>query len=118
MSIPGLWDAIGLFGDEELVGTWEDRFIAADFDFAALLSSTLCSCILFAIVLGQLVKLEFLAPASRAGMDDVEQLLKIVPFVTCEMTLGQDVLRVVNVSNLNFRIKIISVTRRAAGGQQ
>ena len=37
MSIPGLWDAIGLFADEERVGTCEDKFIAVDFDFATLL---------------------------------------------------------------------------------
>ena len=39
----------------------EDKFIAVDFDFAALLSSPFCSCILFAIVLGQQVKLKFSA---------------------------------------------------------
>ena len=61
MSIPGLVDAIGLFADEELVGTVEDRFIAVDFDDATILSSSFCSCILFTIVLGQLIKLEFLA---------------------------------------------------------
>ena len=52
MSIPGLLDAIGLFAEEELVGTCGDRFIAVDFDFANILSSSFCSCILFAIVLG------------------------------------------------------------------
>ena len=30
MSIPGLRGAIGLFADEELVGTWEDKSIAVD----------------------------------------------------------------------------------------
>ena len=54
MSIPGLLDAIGLFADGELVGTSEDKFIAVDFDFATLLSSPFCSCILFAIVWGSL----------------------------------------------------------------
>ena len=61
VSIPGLLDAIGLVADEELVGTTEDRFIAVGFDFATILSSPFCSCILFAIVLGQLIKLELLA---------------------------------------------------------
>ena len=61
MSIRGLWDAIGLFANEELVGTCEDKPIAVDFDFAAILSSPFCSCILFAIVLVQLIELEFLA---------------------------------------------------------
>ena len=49
------------FADVELVGTWEDRFVAVDLDFATLLSSPFCSCILFVIVLGQLIKLEHLA---------------------------------------------------------
>ena len=61
VSIPGLLDAIGIFAVEELAGTSEDRFIAVDFDFATLPSSPFCSCILFAIVSGQLIKLEFLA---------------------------------------------------------
>ena len=42
-------------------------------------------------------------------MADVEQLKKIIPFVTCEITFGQNVCKLmlgVNVSNLNFRIKI------------
>ena len=62
MSIPRLLDAIGLFADEGLVGTWEDKFVAVDFDFSTLLSSLLSSRTLFAIVLAQLIKLEFLAP--------------------------------------------------------
>ena len=64
VSIAGLLDAIGLFADEELIGTWEDKVIAIDFDFATILSSPFCpfsSCILFAVVLGQLIKPEFLA---------------------------------------------------------
>ena len=47
--------------NEELAGTCEDKFIAVGFDFATILSSSFCSCILFAIVSGQLIKLEFLA---------------------------------------------------------
>ena len=58
MSIRGLLDAIGLFADEELVGICEDKFIAVD--IATLLSSPFCSCIPFAIVSGQLIKLKFL----------------------------------------------------------
>ena len=61
MSIPRLLDAIGLFADEELAGTCEDKLNAVDFDFATFLSSPFCSCILFAIVLGQLINLEFSA---------------------------------------------------------
>ena len=42
-------------------------------------------------------------------MADVGQMKKIVPFVTCEIPLGQNVCELmfgINVSNLNFRIKI------------
>ena len=42
-------------------------------------------------------------------MADVEQHKKIVPFVTCEITFGQNVCELMfgfTVSNLNFRIKI------------
>ena len=60
-SIPGLFDAIGLFTDEELVETVTARFIAVGIDFAIILLSSSCSCILFAIVLVQLVKLKFWA---------------------------------------------------------
>ena len=45
--------------DEELVETVEVRFISMGSDFATMLSSSFCSCILFAIVSGQLVKLRF-----------------------------------------------------------
>ena len=62
MSFPGLLDEIGFFfADEELAGTVEDRLIAVSFDVAAILSSSFCSCILFALVLEQLIQLEFLA---------------------------------------------------------
>ena len=59
LSIPGLFDAIGLFTVEELVETEAAKFIIVGFDFATILLSLLCSCILFAIVLVQLVKLKF-----------------------------------------------------------
>ena len=42
-------------------------------------------------------------------MADVEQMKKIIPFVTCEITFGQKVCELmfgINVSNLNFRIEI------------
>ena len=106
MSIPGLLDAIGILAVEELAGTCEDKFIAVDFGFDTILSSSFCSCILFAIILGQLI---ILSTASRAEMADAEQMKKIVPFVTCEITFGQNVCELmfgVNVTNLNFRIKI------------
>ena len=107
MSIRELLDAIGLFADEELAGTCEDRFIAVDFDFATILSCPFCSCILFAIDLEQDIKL--LSAGRRAEMADGEQMKKIVPFVTCEVTVGQIVCELmfgINESNLNFRIKI------------
>ena len=50
-----------------------------------------------------------LCAARRAEMADVEQMKKIIPFVTCEITFGQNVCELmlgVSVSNLNFRIKI------------
>ena len=50
-----------------------------------------------------------LSAASRAEMADVEQMKKNVPFVTCEITFGQNVCELmfgINASNLNFRIKI------------
>ena len=61
LSIPGLFDAIGLFTDEELVETETARFIDVGLDFATILLSSFCSCILFATVSVQLVKLKFLA---------------------------------------------------------
>ena len=100
------------FADEELVGTCEDRLIAVDFDFATILSP-FCSCILFAIVLVTAYHAGILSAASRAEMADVEQMNKIVPFVTCEITFGQNVCElvsgVINVSNLNFVNMINSV---------
>ena len=50
-----------------------------------------------------------LSVASGSEMADVEQLKKIVPFVTYEITFGQNVYLLmfgITVSNLNFRIKI------------
>ena len=48
-----------------------------------------------------------LSAATGAEMADVEQMKKIVPFVTCEITSGQNACELVfgvNVPNLNFRI--------------
>ena len=48
--------------------------------------------------------------AGRAEKANVEQTKKIVPFVTCEIAFCQNVCELmfgVDVSNLNFRIKII-----------
>ena len=58
------------------------RFIAVGFEFATILSSSFCSCILFAVVLGQASQAEILSAAKRAEMADVEQMKKIVPLIT------------------------------------
>ena len=101
---PGIFDGIGWFTDEELVGTVDGRIIAVGFDFATILSSSFCSCILFAIVLGQLIKLK------GAEMADVEQMKKIIPFVTCGITFGGqyvcELVFGVDVPNLNLEIHI------------
>ena len=47
--------------------------------------------------------------ASGFEMADVEQMKKSIPFVTCEITFGQNVCELmfgINVSNLVFRIDI------------
>ena len=91
MSIPGLLDAMGLLADEEVAGTCEDKFITVDFDYATILSSPSCSCILFAIVFGAAQQAELLSAASRAKMADVEQMKKIVHSARENLPLGQRV---------------------------
>ena len=105
LSIPWLLDAIGLFTDEELAATELVRFIAVGLDFATILFSSDCSCILFTILSVQLIKLKFFGAAERAEMTDIEQTKKIIPFVMCEITFGQDVCELmfgINVTILNF----------------
>ena len=49
---------------------------------------------------------------SKAEMGDVEQMKKIVPFVTCEITFAQNVCELVfgvNVPDLNLGVQINSV---------
>ena len=53
------------------------RFIAVGFEFATILSSSFCSCILFAFVFGAAGQAEILSAAKRAEMADVEQMKKI-----------------------------------------
>ena len=84
LSITRLFDAIGWFTDEELVETIDVRSIAVRFDVATVLSSSFCSCVLFAIDLAQLV-----------------------PHITREITFGQHVCELmfgVDVPNLNSRL--------------
>ena len=61
MSFSGSEDVFRFFADEELAGIVEDRFITVGLDFATVLSSSFCSCTLFAVFLVQLIKLEFFA---------------------------------------------------------
>ena len=51
MSFPRSEEIIRFFADEELAWTIEDKFIAVVLDFATTLSSSFCSCTLFAIFL-------------------------------------------------------------------
>ena len=57
------------------------------------ISSPVCSCILFTIDLGAACHAGILSAACRAEMHDVEKKKKIIPFVTCEITCGQNVYR-------------------------
>ena len=77
LSIPGLLDAIGTFADEEVAGIKEDKFVAVGIDFA--------------IVFGAAYQAGVLRAASGAETAHVEQMKKIVPFVTCEIAFGQHV---------------------------
>ena len=106
-------DVIRFFADEELAGTVEDKFIAVGLDFATILSSSFCCCTLFTVFLfGEAYQAGILSEASRAEMADVEQMKKIVPFVTCEITFCQNVCELmfgVTVPNLNLGVQINSV---------
>ena len=89
-------------------------FIAADFDFATRLSSPYCSYILFGHRFGAAYQAEILSAASRAEMAVVEQVKKIIPFFTCEITFSQNVCELmfgINVSNLSYSMKINPVKR-------
>ena len=112
MSFSGSEDVIRFFADEELAGTVEDRFIAEGLDFATILSSSLCSFTLFAIFFGAAYQAGILCAAKRAEMADVEQMKKIIPFVTSEITFGQNVCKLmfgVDILDLNFGIQVHSV---------
>ena len=53
-----------------------------------------------------------LSAASRAEMANIDQMKKIIPLITREISLGQNVCELmfgINVSNLNFKIKISPV---------
>ena len=111
--IPRLFDAIGLFANEELVGTWEDKFVAVDFGFATLLFPLVPAS--FSHRCGAAYQAEILSATSRTEMADVEQMKQIVPFVTCEITFGKNVCELmfgINVWNLNSGIKINPVKQQ------
>ena len=90
------------------MGTDLVRFIAVDLDFATIQFSSFCSCISFRHPFGAADQAEILGTAERAEMADVEQTKKIVPFVTCEVSLCQyvcDLVFGVNVSDLNIGVQ-------------
>ena len=66
MSFSGSEDVIRFFADEELAGIVEDRFITVGLGFATVLSSSFCSCILFACFSGAAYQAGILCAASRA----------------------------------------------------
>ena len=89
------------------------QVIAADFDFATLVSSPFCSCILFAIVSGRLVKLEFLAQQEELKTLMLDNWRRLFHSSRVKLPLVKMSARwcvVSNVSSLNFSIKIIPVT--------
>ena len=108
-GISGLLGAIGFDAVEELVAMEEDRSIAASRDLDTTLSSSCCSCILFAIV-----EQKILGAASGAEMADIEQMKKIVPLITCGISLAQNVCDLmfgVNVTDLDLGVQISPVTQ-------
>ena len=112
MSFPGSEDVIRFFADEELAGTVEDKvhrcmsgFCHNSFFFLLFLHP-------LRHLSGAAYQAGILSAASRAEMADVEQMKKIVPFVTCEITFGQNVCELmfgVNEPNLNLGVQINSV---------
>ena len=108
IGIPGLLDAIGLDADEELVAVEEDRFIAASRDLdTTISSSSLCSCNPLRHC-GAAYQAEILSATIGAEMADIEQLKKIVPLITCEVSFGQNVCELmfgVNVTNLDLGVQ-------------
>ena len=109
MSIPGLLGAIGLFADEELAGTCEDKFIAVGFDFATIIFFSHLLLRPLRHPFEQLIKLEFLVQQTELGWLMLNKCRRLfypsrvkLPLVknVCELMFG------INVSNLNFRIKI------------
>ena len=84
-----LLDAVGLFTENELVATELVKFLAFGLDFATILFSSDCSCILFAIFSVHLLKLKILAQQREPKWLMLKQTEKIIPFVTCEVSFSQ-----------------------------
>ena len=72
-----LFDAIGRSTNEELVETVDLKFIVVGFNFAALLSSPFCSCILLTID-----QTRILSATNGTEMANVELMKKIVQLIT------------------------------------
>ena len=89
MSCPTLLDAIGSFADEELARTCEDKFVAVGLDFCHNYFFFLLFLHPLRHLFGATCQAGILSAASGAEMAAVEQMKKIVPFVTCEITFGQ-----------------------------
>ena len=76
MSFPGSEDGNRFFADEELAGTFEDKFIAVSLDFATLLSSPFLFLRPLRHLFGAAYQAGILSAASRPEMADVEQMKK------------------------------------------
>ena len=96
----------GLYVVEELVSRKKDRFIVAGRDldepfFFFSILNTLHQC-------GAAYQAEILSAASGAEMADVDQTLKVVPLIMCEVSFRQNVCELVfgvNVLDLDFGVQ-------------
>ena len=86
LIIPGLCDVTGFCTVEELVETVKAKFTVVGFDFATVLFSPSSSCILFAIVLVQLVTLKFREQQSKLKRLMLNRWKRLFPLITCEMS--------------------------------
>ena len=91
MSIPKLFDAIGLFTDEELVETETAKFIVVSFDFATILFSFFLFWHHFRHRSGAAGQAEIQSAAEGTEMADVTEIKKIVPLTVCEIPFCQKV---------------------------
>ena len=97
---------------KNIVATELVRFIPISLDSATILSSSDCSLHPVRHPFGAANQAEILGVAERAEIADVEQMEKIVPFITGESPFGQHVCNLVfgvNVPVFNLGIQIDSV---------